>query len=154
MTMANLQIDIDLIEPSLLIESLGYPAHRLEMQDAHLGTLTLSGIDQATAEAALTAYRPKAPAAQDVRAEAERRMMALLGARDARHLDLLIANGTREAIRLIRQREERPWTADEAARAAALEATDAAIEAIRTASNALESMAPVPADYTADARWP
>lgn len=90
--------------------------------------------------------------AADVRAEASRRMSALLGARDAAHLDILIANGTREAIRLLRIREDRPWTPEESAREATLRAVDAAIEAIRAASNALETNPP--ADYRDDAHWP
>ena len=92
------------------------------------------------------------PSADDVRAEAARRMIALTGARDAAHLAVLISNASREAIRLLRIKAERPWTAEEAARAAALEAADAAIEAIRAASNAMEG-AP-PADYRDGGRWP
>ncbi|MEO1206028.1 MAG: hypothetical protein AAFV45_06825 [Pseudomonadota bacterium] len=91
------------------------------------------------------------PTADDVRAEASRRMQALVGARDAAHLDLIIANANREAIRLIRK-EAGGWTADEARRAAELEAADAGIEAIRAASNIMEA-AP-PSDVPGDARWP
>ncbi|MDX2158995.1 MAG: hypothetical protein SFW09_21030 [Hyphomicrobiaceae bacterium] len=90
--------------------------------------------------------------ADDVRREASRRMQALLGARDAAHLDLLIANGSREAIRLLRLRTERPWTGEEAERAERLEMIDLMIEAIRAASNALE--ADPPPDYASDAHWP
>lgn len=93
-----------------------------------------------------------APSAADVREEAQRRMMLLVGARDADHLDVLVSNGTREAVRLLRLKSSRVWTSEEAQRAALLEATDAAIEAIRAASNALEPNPP--ADYAADARWP
>lgn len=91
------------------------------------------------------------PTAYDVRREASRRMQALTGARDAAHLEILIANGTREAVRLLRKGSSN-WTADEAARAAQLEALDIAIEAIRGASNALETNPP--ADYAADEHWP
>jgi hypothetical protein len=97
-------------------------------------------------------YAPPPPTAEDVRAEASRRIQALVGARDARHLEIVVANGSREAIRLLRAKADRAWTAEEAARAAALEAIDQAIEAIRAASNAMEA-AP-PADFTADHRWP
>lgn len=99
-------------------------------------------------------YLDPPPDAADVRAEASRRMRAVTGARDAGHLSVLISNASREAIRLLRIKAERPWTAEEAARAAALEAADAAIEAIRAASNTLEAMQPVPADYRDDGRWP
>ncbi len=90
--------------------------------------------------------------ADDVRAEASRRMQVLLGARDAAHLDQLIANGSREALRLLHVRVERAWTEAEAARVGQLATLDAALEAIRAASNAMEA-AP-PSDYTSDARWP
>jgi hypothetical protein len=100
-----------------------------------------------------------APTAADVRAEASRRMQALVGARDADHLAIVIANGTREQGRLQAIRtgipgviEPREWTEPEASRAAALWAFDAALEAIRAASNAMEP--DPPADYASDARWP
>ncbi len=86
-----------------------------------------------------------------VRAEAARRMMVLVGARDERHLDIIITNGAREAIRLLRKGQAN-WTPEEAQRAAALERMDRAIDAIRAASNRLEAMNPVPEDY-ADERW-
>lgn len=93
-----------------------------------------------------------AVSADDVRAEASRRMQALVGARDAHHLEIIIANGTREAVRLLRLAGERAWTPEEAMRAALLEQLDAGIEAIRAASNAMESDPPT--DYAADNRWP
>jgi hypothetical protein len=90
--------------------------------------------------------------ADDIRAEASRRLQRLLGARDGAHLDIIIANGTREAVRLLRLAAERPWTDYEAQRAAELQQVDAAIEAIRAASNAME--ADPPKDYTSSLRWP
>ena len=89
--------------------------------------------------------------ADDVRAEAARRMQAMLGARDQHHLDLILANGTREALRLLRVGTTN-WSPQEAQRAAALDQADLAIEAIRAASNALEQ-AP-PDDYVDDRHWP
>lgn len=104
----------------------------------------------------LVATEPPAPyvppSADDVRAEASRRMQVLVGARDAAHLEIIIANGTREAVRLLRTQAERAWTPEEAARAATLEQLDAAIEAIRAASNALEPVPP--ADYADNKHWP
>lgn len=98
------------------------------------------------------------PTADDVRAECRRRMRELVGARDDGHLEQIIANGSREAIRLQSIRlgipgatPAREWTDAEAARAGALTAVDAAIDALRARSNAMEP-AP-PADYTDDARW-
>jgi hypothetical protein len=88
--------------------------------------------------------------ADDVRAEAQRRIMALTGARDPAHLEVLIANASREAIRLLRKGEA-AWTPEEAARAAALEGLDASIEAIRAASNAMEGTPPQ--DYRSNEYW-
>lgn len=94
------------------------------------------------------------PTVAEVRAEASRRMQLLVGARNADHLQIVIANASREAIRLLRIKTARPWTDDEAARAAALEAADAAIEAIRAASNTIEAMDQVPVDFATLAVWP
>lgn len=96
---------------------------------------------------------PPGPTTAHVRREAARRMVALLGARDIAHMDILISNGSREAIRLLRKGGAN-WTDAEAARAAELEVIDAAIEAIRAASNVIEVMDPIPDDYAADERWP
>lgn len=92
------------------------------------------------------------PAAADVRSEAARRMTLVLGARDQSHLELLLANGAREAIRLLRIREDRSWTPEESTREAMLRAVDATIEAIRAASNALEPNPPT--DFRDDRHWP
>lgn len=91
------------------------------------------------------------PTASDVRAEASRRMQIFLGARDSSHLEILISNGTREAVRLMRMGEAQ-WTPEEADRAAELAALDDGIEAIRAASNAME--ADPPADFADDSHWP
>lgn len=98
---------------------------------------------------------PPPPTADDVRAEAARRMRLLVGARDDRHLDIIISNGLREAARLLRKEVEgAELTEEERARKRQLEEVDAAIEAIRAASNRLEMMAPIPADYANDRHWP
>lgn len=91
------------------------------------------------------------PAAADVRAEASLRMQALVGARDEAHLQIVIANASREAIRLLRIKADRDWSTEETARAAALEWADTMIEAIWAASNAME-LAP-PDDFAADSHW-
>jgi len=94
------------------------------------------------------------PTVEDVRAEAQRRMMALVGARDAAHLEIIITNGLREASRLLQKEVDGvSLSADEQARKVALTQIDAAFEAIRAASNVLEAMSPVPADYADDRYW-
>ena len=108
----------------------------------------------------VVAPRTMPPAtADDVRAECQRRMMLLLGARDADHLDRIISNGQREANRLNTIRTgipgvvaAREWTQPETVRAATLWGADAAIEALRNVSNVLEIS--LPADYAADSHWP
>lgn len=95
-------------------------------------------------------YIPSTPTADDVRGEASRRMIALVGARDANHLQIILANASREAIRLLRKGPEN-WSTEEAARAAALEAADAAIEHIRARSNAMEPNPPL--NYAEDINW-
>lgn len=99
----------------------------------------------------IAAYRAPAPSAGDVQAEARRRMAALLGARDEPHLDLLVGNNTREAVRLLMKGVD-TWTPEERARAAHLTATDHALELIRVSSEALEATPPV--DFRDDRNWP
>lgn len=99
----------------------------------------------------LTGYRVDyVLTADDVRAEASRRMQAVFGARDAAHLEIIIANANREAIRLLRKGADR-WTPDEAKRAAGLEGADQIVETIRAASNRIEH--DVPPDYADDRHW-
>lgn len=87
-----------------------------------------------------------------VRAECQRRMIALVGARDARDLDVKIANASREAIRLQDIRlEGLVWTPEQADRVVELRLVDALIEQLRAASNDMEQ--DPPADYQDDARW-
>lgn len=95
-----------------------------------------------------------ARAAEKVRQEADRRMVELLGARSSRHKDILISNAIREAITLTRKEAGAGLDKAEQARAAKLEAVNAAIDAIRDASNALETADPIPADFRDDRFWP
>lgn len=101
-----------------------------------------------------------APTPTDVREEASRRMQAMFGARNAEHLSILISNAQRDSARLYSIRlgipgvvQPRNWTDDEVTHAARLHAGDAAIERIRAASNLLEVLDPIPADFTDDKYW-
>ncbi len=105
-------------------------------------------------------YQPPPPTVDDVRSECSRRMQAMVGARDEKNLEHIISNAGREATRLQAIRlgvpgvvEGREWTADEAQRAAALFMANEALDAIRAASNVLEAMDPIPADYAQDRWW-
>ncbi len=95
------------------------------------------------------------PTADDVRAEAARRMRVLMGARDDRHLAVLISNNTREATRLLQKEiSDGALAPEEQARKRQLRQIDDAIEAIRAASNRLEAMEPIPDDFADDRWWP
>lgn len=104
-------------------------------------------------------YAPRAPSADNVRAEASRRMQALVGARDVEHLAVIIANASREAIRLQNARlaylsgepGSQDWTEAETARAAQLAQIDAMLEAIRATSNTLEPNPPL--DFADNRHW-
>lgn len=103
---------------------------------------------------AIAPYEAAPVTLSDVRAEAERRIIALLDARDKGHMEILISNGTREAVKLLRIAQAQPWTQEQADRAAYLEQVEVAIDAIRDASNVLESMVPIPNDFASDENWP
>lgn len=96
--------------------------------------------------------RPIMPTADDVRAEASRRMIKLTNAKDEHHLLIVISNHSREIIRLLRKGRNN-WSEGEVARAQKLEEIDAAIELIRAASNSLEVLPRVPEDYRSDRYW-
>lgn len=104
-------------------------------------------------------FVPPAPTANDVRAEASRRMQTLVGARNAGHLAVILSNASREAIRLQNLRlsylsgepNSRDWTEAEIARAAELKIVDAMLEDIRAASNVLEVS--LPDDFANDSYW-
>lgn len=117
-----------------------------------------SPAEKAAAADVLATLDPLGPTADDVRAEASRRMQVMFGARDANHLSQIIQNGQREAERLNNIRNgipgvlmARSWTDEEVTRAAELWAADAAIETIRAASNTMEINPP--SDYTDDSHW-
>jgi hypothetical protein len=156
--MAELIIDLADIEPAALLRALGEPRHVLRFEPSGAAVLVLPDVDQSLADAARAAYVPPPVTPEQVRAEAKRRLIALLGARDEAHLDVLIANGIREAVRLqeirlahLMDTSKPDLTAEQQLRAETLKAIDAAIEAIRSRSNALE--AEPPSDYTADHHW-
>lgn len=118
---------------------------------------------EATAEqlaaglAALEAYDPEAPTADDVRAECQRRIMALVGARNAEHLAVKMANAQREAARYLNLLQSGHHL-DEAqsARRTVLMTLDEKIEELRAFSNALEALEGgpgIPKDFTDGRFW-
>ena len=93
-----------------------------------------------------------APTANDVRAEAQRRIIALVGATDLTACLIKQLNANMRANELNDFRHSRDLSPEEVAEAAALRSLADKIKAIRAASNVLEPDPPV--DYTADSHWP
>jgi hypothetical protein len=101
----------------------------------------------------VAAYLSPPPTADDVRNEAQRRIMALMGARDLNDCVIKQLNANKTAVALNDRRiGGGALTAEEEATATALRNLAVVIDAIRAASNLIE--ADPPADYTDDKYWP
>ena len=103
----------------------------------------------AAGEVVLPYARP-IPTAVDVRTECRRRMRHALRAADEAHLDQIIADGAREAIRLILKGPV-GWTEEEIGRSIQLEMADRTVEALRGVASSMEG--DPPSDLTSDAKW-
>jgi hypothetical protein len=91
--------------------------------------------------------------ADDVRTEAQRRIIALTGTTDIVGCLIKQHNAQMRATELtLIKATGGTWTAEQAAEAAALQGMANAIKAIRAASNVLE--ATLPANYEEDIHWP
>lgn len=96
-----------------------------------------------------------APKVDDVRAEAQRRIIALTGTTDIIGCLIKQHNAQMRATELtLIQAQGGTWTAEQAAEAAALQGLADAIKAIRMASNVLEVMDPIPTNYADNSLWP
>lgn len=102
---------------------------------------------EADLEAAAAAWARAARVA-DVKAEARRRIVAIADPDRQRNLT---ARGTEFALKLA---AGETLTADEQAELAAGEAIWTRIKALRTASNNIEAMDPIPADFADNTYWP
>lgn len=91
------------------------------------------------------------PTIEDVRNEAQRRIMALVGATSLDACVFKQLNALMRATELTNIGQAN-WTPEQAAEAAALQGMEDAIKAIRAASNAMEGNPP--ADYQDNANWP
>lgn len=97
---------------------------------------------------------PYVLSAVDVRTEAQRRIIELMGARDFEHCLVKQLNANARAVALTDKRVlGNVLTPEEEIEAQALRDMKTAIDAIRAKSNILESWNPVPEDYAADAYW-
>lgn len=90
--------------------------------------------------------------ANDVRTEAQRRIIAATGASDLAGCMTKQLNATMRAIELTRKQLATGLTEAEFAEAALLQALADKIKAIRAASNLIEGNPP--ADYADNSRWP
>ena len=111
----------------------------------HTGWTYAVGVNAVTATRQY-ATKP-APTADQVRAEARHRILAV-------YPEWAQANMTARAVELVKTLATGTLTADEQTELAALESAWAWIKSVRASSNTLEVMGPIPADYTADQRWP
>lgn len=93
------------------------------------------------------------PAAHNVKAEAQRRIILRTGAADLTGCIIKQLNANMRANELNDIRHTRAWTTEEAAEAETLRQLAADIKAIRTKSNAVEAMNPIPMNYTNDSYW-
>jgi len=92
--------------------------------------------------------RPLAELQALVKLEARRRILA-------RYPDWKQVNMTARGVELQDAwRQNGAWSAAEAAEASALQSAWAWIKAVRTASDVIESLTPIPSDYNDDSRWP
>lgn len=149
MTGAVITIDLAAIEPSALLAQLGNPEHRLTGD-----RLTIEGVDQATADAALANYQQPLPTAEQIDAERWRRVMAWLGVMTRFDAEALLQDGNRRAMELMNDRllDGKTWTQAETDEAAMLRVMAAHATALRQAADALKA-APV-LSYQDDAHWP
>lgn len=93
-------------------------------------------------------WRHPAPTADDVRAEAERRILEIMPAHQQRNslalgMEMSMAHGPDPAN----------WPAEQQAIHAQVMAAWAAIKALRAASNIIEAMDPIPADFRDNSYW-
>jgi len=72
----------------------------------------------------------------------------------ARYPEWKQRNMTARAVELLHIQASQPWTPEEQAEADALQAAWAWIASVRAASDVLEAMQPIPADWQSDQHWP
>lgn len=93
------------------------------------------------------------PTVEDVKMEAERRIIVLCGASDLQKALVKQMNMNMRASQLNDIRHDRELTPSEKTEAEALKAFAQCVSQIRSASNEIEAMSIIPNDYRDDARW-
>ena len=105
---------------------------------------------RASVAAVVASFDPAAATPADVRAEYERRLLGILGARDLAHAAFIRADDNAEVRELAAVAVPTP---DQSARIAELLATSAVIAALIERYNAVDALIPTPADFTDDSYW-
>jgi RNA-binding protein YhbY len=91
--------------------------------------------------------------ASSVKAEAQRRIITITGATNLTDCMIKQSNANMQANELNDIRFTRALTQEEEATASALRALAAAIKHVRTKSNEIEAMSPIPSDFANDSYW-
>lgn len=97
--------------------------------------------------------RPLADQRQQVKDECQRRILVVLAVNDVIPCILKQLNALMRSVKLTDIKHARELTPSEVAEASALEGLSIEIERLRSKSNALEVMDPIPLDYTDDKWW-
>ena len=106
------------------------------------------------ANAVVAAFNPSALTAQDVKAECQRRIIALTGVTDLLNCLVKQMNMQMRAAEIINIKASGGvLTEQQVAEAAALQAIADRIKALRARSNEIEAINPIPSDFASDARW-
>jgi hypothetical protein len=116
---------------------------------------TVCGADSIEHAYALHAEAMDPPlSAQDVKMEAQRRIIALTGAGDLQSCLIKQLNANMRANEMNDKRVSGDTlTPEEEAEATALRGLADGIKAIRAASNVIEAMSPIPDDFADDSYW-
>lgn len=94
------------------------------------------------------------PSIQDVKNAAQQRIITLTGAGDLMSCIIKQSNANMRANELNEVRHDRAWTPEEEAEVAALKALATGVKHIRSKSNEIEAMDPIPNDFaTNDSYW-
>lgn len=103
---------------------------------------------------AVAAYSAPAVAAKQVKAEAQRRIIGVVGATDLAACMVKQLNMLMRAVELANKRASgQALSGAETTEAAALQAAADSIKDIRSKSNAIEAMSPIPTNYTDNSHW-
>ncbi len=129
------------------------PAHNAAVQQ--LTSLSYEITDNAAVRSWQVTSRSREEQVAAVKTEAQRRIIVRTGATTLEQCMVRQLNALMRATELTDKRARgENLTAPEQAEETVLRALADDIKAIRSASNTIEQLDPVPADYAANARWP